>query len=85
MVLTDIHRMPGQIAEILDHNAADLAVRPRMHTYPHIHSHGAIAGIASCRASALHPSLHPSSRYGVRVKIVARLEHDQLTQSGLVP
>jgi hypothetical protein len=61
MVLTDIHCMPRQIAEILDHSAADLAVRPRMHTHPHIHRHAAIAGIAGRRASAFHPSLHPSS------------------------
>jgi hypothetical protein len=84
MVLTDIHYMHRQIAEILDHSAADLAVRPWTHTHPHIHSHGAVAGIASGRASACHPSLHPSSRYGVRVKVVARFEHDQLTQSGLM-
>src|SRR5258708_1647459 len=61
MVLTDIHYLPRQIAEILDHSAADLAVRPGIDTHPHIHRHAAIAGIASRRASALHPSSHPSS------------------------
>ena len=50
LVLTDIHCMPRQIAEILDHRAADLAVRPRIDTHPHIHRHVAIAGIASRRA-----------------------------------
>jgi hypothetical protein len=62
MVLTDIHRMPRQIAEILDHSAADLTVRPRIHTHPHIHRHAALAGIASRPASAFHPSSHLSSR-----------------------
>ena len=47
MVLTDIHCLPREIAEILDHRAADLAVRPRIYTHPHIHRHGAIAGIAN--------------------------------------
>ncbi len=47
MVFTDIHDMPRQIAEILDHSAADLAVRPRIHAHPHIHRHAALAGIAS--------------------------------------
>src|SRR5258705_2674356 len=61
MVLTDIHDMPRQVAEILDHSAADLAVRPRMHTHPHIHRHGAISGIASRPPSELHPSCHPPS------------------------
>ena len=41
--ITDIHCLPRQIAEILDHSAADLAVRPRIHTHPHIHRH------VSCR------------------------------------
>ena len=41
VVLTDIHDMPRQIAEILDDSAADLAVRPRIHTHPHIHRHAA--------------------------------------------
>jgi hypothetical protein len=59
--ITDIHCLPRQIAEILDHSAADLAVCPRMHTHPHIHRHGAIAGITSRRASAFYPSSHPSS------------------------
>src|ERR1700694_5209764 len=52
MVFTDIHCMPRQITEILDHSAADLAVRPRIHTHPHIHRHAAVAGIASRPASA---------------------------------
>ena len=34
MVLTDIHDMPRQIAEILDHSAPDLAVRPRIEGSP---------------------------------------------------
>ena len=34
MVLTDIHCMPRHVAEILDHSAPDLAVRPRIHTHP---------------------------------------------------
>jgi hypothetical protein len=55
-----------------------------MHMHSHIHRHAAVTGIASRRASAFRPSSHPSSRYGERVKIAARLEHDQLTQSGLV-
>ena len=59
--ITDIHCMPRQIAEILDDSAADLAVRPRIHTHPHIHRNGAIPGIASRPASAFHPSSHPSS------------------------
>jgi hypothetical protein len=43
MVRTDIHCMPGQFAEILDHRA-DFAVGPRIH----IHRHAAMAaGIAS--------------------------------------
>ena len=46
MVLTDIHCMARQIAEILDHSAADLAVRPRIHTHPHVQRHAAIAAIA---------------------------------------
>jgi hypothetical protein len=61
MVLTDIHDMPRQITEILDHSAADLAVRPRIHTHPHIHRDAAVAGIASRPGSAFHPSSHPSS------------------------
>jgi hypothetical protein len=76
MVLTDIHYMPRQIAEILDHRAANLAVRPRIHTHPHIHRHGAIASIASRPASAFRPSSHPSSPQIVCVKIVTQLEHD---------
>ena len=44
--------MPRQIAEILDDSAADLAVGPRIDTHPHIHRHGAVAGIASRPASA---------------------------------
>ena len=59
--ITDIHCLPRQIAEILDHSAADLAVRARIHTHPHIHRHGAVAGIASRPVSAFHPSSHPSS------------------------
>ena len=59
--ITDIHCLPRQIAEILDHSAADLAVRARIHTHPHIHRHGAVAGIASRPARAFHPSFHPSS------------------------
>jgi hypothetical protein len=58
MVLTDIHDMPRQITEILDHSAADLAVRPRIYTHPHIHRHGAIAGIASRPTSAFRPPFH---------------------------
>src|SRR5258705_9757822 len=54
--ITDIHCLPRQIAEILDHSAADLAVRPRIHTHPHIHRHAAVAGR---RASAFYPSFHP--------------------------
>src|SRR6185312_15036577 len=61
MVLTDIHDTPRQIPEILDASAADLAVRPRIHTHPRIHRHGAVAGIACRPASAFHPSSHPSS------------------------
>jgi integrase len=64
VVLTDIHDMPRQIAEILHDSAADLAVRPRIDTHPHIHRHGAVAGIASLPASAFHPSSHPSSPLG---------------------
>ena len=63
-VLTDIHCMPRQIAEILDHSAPDLAIRPRIDTHPRIHRHAAIAGIASHPASALHPSFHRSSTLG---------------------
>ena len=44
--ITDIHCLPRHVAEILDHSAADLAVRPRIHTHPHIHRHAAVAGIA---------------------------------------
>jgi hypothetical protein len=84
MVLTDIHRMPRQIAEILDHSAADLAVCPRIDTHPHIHRHAAIAGIASRPASAFPPPCHPSSPQVVCVKIVTQLEHDQPTPSGLM-
>ncbi len=61
VVFTDIHCMPRQIAEILDHSAADLAVCPRIYTHPHIHRDAAVAGIASRPASAFHPSFHPSS------------------------
>ena len=53
---TDNHGMPRQITEILGHRTADLAVRPRIHTHPPIHCHGAIAGIASRLASAFRPS-----------------------------
>src|SRR5258705_4491456 len=81
--ITDIHCLPRQVAEILDHSASDLAVGPRIYTHPRIHRHGAVAGIASRRASALHPPSHPSSPYGVLVKIVAQLEHEQLTPSVL--
>ena len=85
MVLTDIHCMPRQIAEILDHRAVDLAVRPRIDTHPHIHRHAAIAGIASRPAiSAFHPPFHTSSPQVVCVKIVTQLEHDQPTPSGLM-
>src|ERR1700761_7683917 len=58
MVLTDIHCMPRQIAEILDHSPPDLAVRPRRHTHPRIHRHAAIAGRP---ASVVHASSHASS------------------------
>src|SRR5271168_3357610 len=61
MVLSDIHCVPRQIAEILDHSPPDLAVRPRIYTHPHIHRHAAIAGIVSRPASVFHPSFHPSS------------------------
>jgi hypothetical protein len=61
MVLTDIHCVPRQIAEILDHSPPDLAVRPRIYMHPHIHRHAAIAGIASRPARVFHPSFHPSS------------------------
>jgi hypothetical protein len=84
MVLTDIDDMARQIAEILDHSAADLAVRPRIHTHPRIHRHAAVAGIASRRASAFHPSSHPSSPRVVRVKMVTQLEHDQRTPHGIM-
>ena len=61
MVLTDIYYMPREIAEILKHSAADLTVRPRIHTHPHIHRQAAVAGITGRPASALRPSFHPSS------------------------
>jgi hypothetical protein len=61
LVLTDIHHMPRQIAEILDHSAPDLGFSPRIYKHPHIHRHAAIAGIASCAACTFHPSFHPSS------------------------
>jgi hypothetical protein len=61
MVLTDIHCMSRQIAEILHHSAPDLAVCPRVYTHTHIHRDAAIAGIGSRHASAFHPSFHPSS------------------------
>ena len=38
-VITDIHCLPRHIAEILDHSAADLAVRPRIDTHSRIHRH----------------------------------------------
>ena len=84
MVLSDVHCMPRQIAEILDHRAADFAVGPRIDTHPHIHRHPAVAGIASRRASAFRPSSHPSSPRVVRVKIVTQLEHDHLTPHGIM-
>ena len=65
MVLTDIHFLPRQTAEILDDSAADLVVRPRIDAHPHIDSHGAVPGIASRLAGAFHPSFHrrhPSAR-----------------------
>jgi hypothetical protein len=61
MVVSDVHCMPRQIAEVLDHSAADLAVRPRIDTHPRIHRHGAIADITSRPASAFRRSSHPSS------------------------
>src|SRR6478752_10778706 len=82
MVLTDIHCMPRQIAEILYHRAADLAVRPWIDTHPHLHRYVAIAGIAS--ASAFVPPFHPSSPEVVCVEIMTQLEHDQSTPSGLM-
>jgi hypothetical protein len=56
-----VARQLRRLAIELTDSAADLAVRSRIYTHPHIHRHGAIAGIASRRASALHPSSHPSS------------------------
>ena len=74
--------MPRQIAEILYHRAADLAVRPWIDTHPHLHRYVAIAGIAS--ASAFVPPFHPSSPEVVCVEIMTQLEHDQSTPSGLM-
>jgi hypothetical protein len=84
MVVSDVHCVPRHVAEVLDHSAADLAVRPRIDTHPHIHRHPAVAGIASRRASAFHPSSHPSSPKVVRLKIVTQLEHHQLTPHGIM-
>ena len=36
MVRTEIHRMPRQVAEILDQRAADLAVGPRLAPFLHL-------------------------------------------------
>jgi len=61
MLAADIDGMGRHLTEILDHSAADIAVRSRIDTHPHIHRYVAIAGITSRPASAFITSSHPSS------------------------
>jgi hypothetical protein len=57
VVLTDIHSMPGQVAEILGHRATNLAVGTRMDAHPDIHRHAAAVRRAMSEAGFHAPTI----------------------------